>query len=694
MSIAPRVLLTDFALANPLYAEALISVYAADLETWTASTTLATLYKAPTGTAEHANPLRLDGDGKWPTPAYVDTSVICRVTGAAVPSHDTGVISPPAAILFQGDWAVGEEYNLGDVVRDGAAGANTGALYASASWHTASSSWSTDLADERWQLFLAATASDSAGDFNVLDYGAVGDGVTDDTTAINAALAAVPAAGGEVCLPAGYTFRFSAPLTAKSGTIIAGGGILKALPFASWTANGKYWGVTNVNNEAGTITDENITVRDIVIDYSDFTSAPVGTRWCMYFRMARNVRNINVRTSGGTNHVAHKACDKTSTQFAYAVGFSNCGFDHWEQTNNAEVIGGYFESSSTNQMGNFNPELDNTSTGYTCAGIRVVGVEMNYTGVTPTSVQIEPLYNVGSSVSDVVVSGCIFRNTRLIMRGNTSGVSITGNTFITPGTGEVIASYTQLGGSPSGFSVTGNTIVEPETSGASGGVIRIEMDNATITGNMITGTGYAGQAIYRNTSKPNMLANRVETSPVPGTLQAGFRLLNGAANYISIEDASGTTGLRAYIQTDNSMVLASSDASGVARNIATMATRSSDSDFSWLTRHVFADLIRQSPQTGITAAGTTSGTATALTRNFCEVTTTAAGTGVRLPAAAAQSITGARIVVWNAGANTLNVFPMPSGQINALGADVADTIAAGVCKTYFAISSTLYRIET
>ena len=55
---------------------------------------------------------------------------------------------------------------------------------------------------------------------------------------------------------------------------------------------------------------------------------------------------------------------------------------------------------------------------------------------------------------------------------------------------------------------------------------------------------------------------------------------------------------------------------------------------------------------------------------------------------------GTTLRVYNAGANTLNVYPPTSAQINALGLNVADTIAAGACKTYVGLSSALYRIKT
>lgn len=59
--------------------------------------------------------------------------------------------------------------------------------------------------------------------YNVLDYGAAGDGTNDDTTAIQSAINAVPSGGGIVVLPAG-TYKISLPLALRSGLTLTGVG--------------------------------------------------------------------------------------------------------------------------------------------------------------------------------------------------------------------------------------------------------------------------------------------------------------------------------------------------------------------------------------------------------------------------------------------------------------------------------------
>src|SRR2546426_10148991 len=73
--------------------------------------------------------------------------------------------------------------------------------------------------------------------FNPRAYGAKGDGAADDTPAINAALAAVPAAGGGLELsPGGY--RITAPIRLAKKIILAGAGFTEDPPPPSRPATG------------------------------------------------------------------------------------------------------------------------------------------------------------------------------------------------------------------------------------------------------------------------------------------------------------------------------------------------------------------------------------------------------------------------------------------------------------------------
>jgi hypothetical protein len=97
-------------------------------------------------------------------------------------------------------------------------------------------------------------------------------------------------------------------------------------------------------------------------------------------------------------------------------------------------------------------------------------------------------------------------------------------------------------------------------------------------------------------------------------------------------------------------------------------------------------LVIDSISAAVSAAGATQATATALVSNINNVTVVAAGAnGVRLPTAVA----GMRILVRNSdAADTLNIYPATGGQINALGANTAATLLAGLTIELVATTAT------
>ena len=89
--------------------------------------------------------------------------------------------------------------------------------------------------------------------------------------------------------------------------------------------------------------------------------------------------------------------------------------------------------------------------------------------------------------------------------------------------------------------------------------------------------------------------------------------------------------------------------------------------------------------TGITAAGSTQGTATALTKEINVVSTVSSGAnGVVLPTAVA----GIVLIVNNTSANTLNVYPATGGAVNSGSTNAAYSHVSGASIQYYATSST------
>ncbi len=92
----------------------------------------------------------------------------------------------------------------------------------------------------------------------------------------------------------------------------------------------------------------------------------------------------------------------------------------------------------------------------------------------------------------------------------------------------------------------------------------------------------------------------------------------------------------------------------------------------------------RSIETGITAAGSTQGTATALTKEINVVSTVSSGAnGVVLP----TGVAGMVLIINNTSANTLNVYPAANAAINSGSANAAYTHLTGASIQYYATSN-------
>jgi len=151
---------------------------------------------------------------------------------------------------------------------EGTVAADVGAIYLQSDATRGRGWWRKDSGTSvtGWVNVVAPRAGEV---YNVMDYGAVGNGVTNDTAAIQAAIDAVPDNGGIVQL--GYAHRFSQlDLSAKDGVWLRG-----------WGINGTHLISTNRTTTAiilcggsGGISGRHNTVSDFRLDRDDAAGAP------------------------------------------------------------------------------------------------------------------------------------------------------------------------------------------------------------------------------------------------------------------------------------------------------------------------------------------------------------------------------------------------------------------------------------
>lgn len=89
----------------------------------------------------------------------------------------------------------------------------------------------------------------------------------------------------------------------------------------------------------------------------------------------------------------------------------------------------------------------------------------------------------------------------------------------------------------------------------------------------------------------------------------------------------------------------------------------------------------------VTAAGTTQGTATALTKTYNIVNTASANQGVKLP----DAISGTRVTVFNSTTATIKVYPNTNESINDLTANASLSLGPEKGRDFVAVSATQYQ---
>jgi hypothetical protein len=181
--------------------------------------------------------------------------------------------------------------------------------------------------------------------FNVKDYGATGDGSTNDTTAIQAAATACRTAGGGILFfPAG-NYLVTLNIKVGSNTTVRGVGTASRIFATQATFTGVNTGtdstttcqiIKNHNHSASSITDSDITVEDIKIDYTDVVVSGGGAH-CVSMRYAERINIRRVYGTKGENTTMLRACRDAIVDSCNAYDQLNCYYDAYEGGSNLTV---------------------------------------------------------------------------------------------------------------------------------------------------------------------------------------------------------------------------------------------------------------------------------------------------------------------------------------------------------------------
>lgn len=228
-------------------------------------------------------------------------------------------------------------------------------------------------------------------------------------------------------------------------------------------------------------------------------------------------------------------------------------------------------------------------------------------------------------------------------------------------------------GNIAGNTITGNTVVA--TVGLTGTLTTAAQPNITSVGTL-TGLTSSGNITAANivastgvfTGNGSGLTNLNATNISTGVLPAGR--LSGTYS-ISITGAAATAATVTTAAQPNITSVGTLTSLAVTGNITAANITAST--------HIIRSIT-----TGISAAGSTQGTATLLTKDVNLVSVVAIGTGVVLPVAVAGMV----IIVNNNGVNALNVYPNTNTTINNLTINSPLEQSPGASLQFYATSPT------
>ncbi len=390
---------------------------------------------------------------------------------------------------------------------------------------------------------VARSAQDKMRDFvSVKDFGAVGDGVTNDTVAIQLALSS--GAKNIEFTPATYLIDGGLTLTASDTNLICTGATIKLknnapskymlfITGANCVVDGGTWdgNKTNGNNTGSTFDSFNVAMyadRCTVKNINSINTFGIGIKGFANFLSALNNRIRNTENYGiffdGSSSVSHagnraigNTIDMSEGQISggqnigqgilFTAGTGQAQTD-WELSNN-NIIGP--QTSVQDQAINLNVRgrngiVSNNTTRYGAMGFSEGGANTVIDGNRFLDLAGTVRYGIELSGGAGVISNNVVTNALrgVIASGNTNfdGLTITGNHLEAGATGLGVNLQIGVTGSGKNIVISGNYL-----KGSTGINTSRDVTNLTISGNVIVGpspTFASGRGIFIDTPVSNV----------------------------------------------------------------------------------------------------------------------------------------------------------------------------------------------
>jgi hypothetical protein len=292
--------------------------------------------------------------------------------------------------------------------------------------------------------------------------------------------------------------------------------------------------------------------------------------------------------------------------------------------------------------------------------------------------------------------------TTLGVNGTVTAVAFTANTGVFTGNGSGLSAI--AGANVTGavtFATTANAVAGANVSGTvanatfatsagsattAGTVTTAAQSNITSVGTL-TSLGVSGNITAANITANTgvFTGNGSGLSAIAGANVTGAVAFATTANAVAGANVTGTVANATFATSAGSATTAGTVTTAAQPNITSTGTLTSVSvtgnasanNFVATSYHI------RSVGTGISAAGSTQGTATSISKEINIVSTVASGAGVILPAVA-----GAVITITNTSANSLLVYPASGASINSLAANTGFTQGAGATLQFIAPTTT------